>query len=49
MSTTYSKNSFNIKINQKIKNLKINKENRLGSFYFCIFLLIADIAKWPVL
>ena len=49
MSTTYSKNSFNIKINQKTKNLKGNKESSLGSFNFCMFLLITDIAKWPVL
>ena len=61
MSTTYGKNFFNIKINEKIKKLKTNIENRLGSFYSCILLLIAEYVltdyltslkhctKWPVL
>ena len=44
MSTTYSKNFFNIKIKKKkIKKIKRNIANRLGSFYSCMLLLIADI------
>ena len=43
MSTIYNKNFSNIKTNGKMKKLQRNIEIRLGGFYSCMVLFIANM------